>query len=406
MSKLLTTKAYSNDGAFDDGFDDGFEIESLLKTWHDIADLPSFEWSINGGLKNQTIHLPRNFGTIGEVGDVTRDGDVGLGNRLEQTIYDTQTPSPAGLMLYDGIIDDYTVRLDGSPVSLTILSPDTYFQDGVLVGEDAITFTDTDPTSMAQYFVNNYMPGITWLGSNPLVGQLFTETFGADEKLGQIFDKIQKMAGGRWYYTIDASKQFKFNYWDPSSAPTHKLIIGVHVSADVEFNKSRMDYHQRIIVTGAVGIRAVYVQPGYAPSIEPRDLKYSNNRITDISTAQRIANALGEYYGEVFYETKIPVIDNTEDATKGYDIESFHPGDTVSLINPDYGYQPRIWGDTHTWGDGGTWGGTEFESAGQSLVIASINYHFTDCILTLRNKGNSVASELVNLGDRLLIGDL
>lgn len=406
MSKDLITKAYSNDGAFSDGFSDGFAIELLLKTWSDIASQPNFSWALNGGLGSQQVLLPRNFGKIGEPGDSDNTGDVVLGNRIVQTIFDVEAPSPAGYTLYEGIIDDEIIKLSGEPVAITLITPDSYFSDGVVLSENNVTFTAADPTTMAQYFVTNYMPGITWDPSNALVGQVYDQMFGADQKLGQIFDTIQKLAGGRWYYRIGPDRLFTFKYWDPSAIADHKLIIGVHVSASVQFEKSRLDYHQRIIVTGASGVRAVYTQPGYAPSIEPRDFKYSNPAITDAASAQRIANALGEYYGEVFYETKIPVIDSNEDSTKGYNIESFKPGQTVELINPDFGYQPRIWGDSHIWGDGGVWGGTQFESVSRPLVIAQIDYAFTNCSLTLRNKTNSIASELVDLADRLLVGNL
>ena len=391
---------------------------TLLSLWQP-ADLPRFVWPIDAGPGSMILKLSRQWAAAGEKGETGSLNDLEFGNVVKVYVVDRES-GESGQLLYRGVIDDYEQTLDGQMVSVALLPRSTYWKSRSLI-EDVV-FAATDPTAMAQYFVtNNYLPGVTWDGASPLVGNVFNYTFKQPISLDQVFSLLQTLAGGNWYWRLNIDDSLTFNYWNIHTAPDHTLVIGKHVSRNVKIRKSRLNYYQRIIVTGQVTTTAdtpeggttettapftVYVdQPGYDPTVEPRDFRYSNTRINEAAAALAIGGALLEYYNVPFYETTFTVIDNNIDSLNGYDIESLKPGQTVSLVNPDLVFQPRKWGDLHIWGDGGYWGGTRVEQIQRPWAIAQVDYQGDRAILTLRNRPVDVPAQLVDIDNRLqLVG--
>lgn len=404
IGKHVLAHVYDSSGAY-------------LRTWDDLAVQPRFVWPLNGGPGPMEIVLPRRWGAAGEPGEPSSLEDLRFGNKVKLYVVDTDT-GVNGVLLYQGIIDDYTQTLANEAVSITLIPKTSYFGDRVIYPDDVV-FEDTDPNSMAFYFVDNdYLPGVSWnfsVAGGGAVGQTYSETFPANMKLKQAFDIIQNLAGGRWFYRLDPEEVLSFGSFNTREEPHHSLVIGKHVSANVKFRKSRLELYKRVIVTGAAAVPATDTEPardavhafaqvaGYDPTDEPRDLYYASRSITEANTAKRIATSLLEFYSKPSYETEIEVIDNNYSFDAGYNIEAFRPGDTVALRNPENAFAFRLWGDDHTWGDGGIWGGTWLEQVQKPLVIARVDYQFDRAILTLQNRPINVPEAMASLSDRLAL---
>lgn len=371
-----------------------------LRTWPDVAGLPSFRWPINGGPGAMTLRLPRAWGHAGEPGEPGSLEDLYFGNVVKIYVFDSETGTE-GALVYQGVIEDYTHDLRGELVSVTLAPVTADLHDQVILAQ--ITYT-ADPTTMIGLAeADGYLgPTIAPDPANPLVGQTYAATFGPNEKVSGMLERIQRLAGGRWYWRLEPDGELVFNEY-PKNVAAHVFHIGKEVAADVQLRRSRLDLKQRVIVTGADGVEGIATAAGYDPSTAPRDLHYANQKITDGPTASRIATSLLDFYSEPTYESQCTVIDNTYDPEHGYDIESLRPGDTVSLVNPTNVFAFNVWGDDHTWGDGSTWGGTWREQSQKPLVIAEIEYGFYWARLTLHNRPNSVPEQLANLNDRLLL---
>ena len=369
-----------------------------IHSWHDITTELSYSWPLNSGPGAARLTLLRHEGQASEPGEPGSTGDLYLGNVVKVYVVDRDTP-PEGVLVYQGVIDHYAESLENERVEVTLVSYISLLFDTVL--QDAITL-NMDPTLMAKYFLN-YVPTLRWDESNPLVGVPFTATFGPNEKLNQVYDRIQKLAGGRWFYRLNPDNSLSFNYWTPRGAPGHSFMIGKELSNKVRFEKSALDFKHRVIVVGAGGLRAIAALPDIGSTATPRDLIYSNQKITDANTAARIASSFLEFYSEPTIETQVEIIDDALDPQKGHDLEHLRPGDTISIVNPSGVFAYNIVGDNHIVGDGSVVGGGWHEQVQKPLVISVLHYTPNRVKLTLRNRSSSVPEELVNLSDRLLL---
>lgn len=323
--------------------------------------------------------------------------DLVLGNRVE--IYAVDSEAPEGVLIYKGSIQEYTFNLDSRIVDVILISKTSLEADTFVLG--AVVFTRVDPTDMMKYFVQNYMPGITWIGTNPPVGEKYTQTF-TNLKLGQAMEMIQKIAGGTWYWRFNPDDTFTFNHWELLREPVHSLIIDKHVSSLSTIVKSRIDRKRRVIVFGAPGVMASNAGPDYNPAILPLDHLVTNSRITDGQTATRLAAAYREFYDRDFVQSTLLVTDNNlpSQEFEGYDLESLKPGDTVRVMNPRAGFAfPKV-GD-HIVGDGHIIGGTQFQQAQATLVISKLVYKTLSVDLTLQLAPIAIPDQLVLTNDRL-----
>lgn len=396
---------------------------ALITTWVDILEPPTFSWIVNGGLSECTVKLPRGSGNVGEPGEGGLD-DVKFGNVVKFYVVDEE--DNVGVLIYQGIIDDYTID-DGANVTEVKLVPKTSIvQDLFIRGPIEFTYlpsdealvveSPADPADMIKWFINhNYFPGVTYdtAGSQDF-GTAYEAVF-QKEKLQSILDRIQQLVGGMWFYRFNPDNTLSFNHWNPRIPADHTLYIGKHLSNNIKFHKTRFDVKYRVYVFGAdeqrdsdgiitqERIEAEVHEANYDPTVEPRDLFYTNSRITDYATALRIGTALLEASRKVSFETEVTVIDNNADYMKGYDIESFVPGQTVSIVNPSMVYERRTWGDGHIWGDGGIWGYQMNETSQLPLIIAEVDYNYFFVTLKLQSRPTPLPEELVNVSDRLLV---
>lgn len=371
-----------------------------IRAWPDVASWPRYSWPINSGPGTFDVKLPRAWGAAGEPGEVGSLDDIRHGNIVKVYIVDRES-GDHGQLIWQGTIQHYTADLKGQLFDLRLLPYTSRLESDRTIIEP-LTFTDTDPTQMIKYFVDNgYLPGITWDASSPDVGLDFSLTL-EKIKVGQAIKLIRGLAGGRWYTRLNPDNSLTFDAWGPKAAD-HTLIVGKHVSADVLFERSSLEVRKRSLVTGD-GVQAVATEPGYDPETEPLDDFYANVRITDGLTAQRIAGARLEALIQPTIGTRFTVIDSNLDAEIGYDLESLKPGQTVRLIVPDRAFGFWKWDGAHDWGEAGMlWGGSWASQIQHPLVITEVNYGFLEATVKLESLPPLLQSELVTVKDDLLL---
>lgn len=381
-------------------------LGSFFRIWADAASIPEYNWNINSGISSLECILPRQWGMAGEKDEILEGGlldNLVLGHRID--IYAVDKEAPEGILIYRGNIEEYTISdPPQQPIRVTLMPLTSRFEDRFIYGP--LNFVDTDPTDMVQYLVDNdYLPGITFDASNPLVGQLFTISF-EKEKVGNIMERIRQMAGNKWYWRLNPDSSLTFNKWDFKQASDHRITS--EMFSVVNYIRSRVDVKKRVYVFGAESrdefgalverIEAVASVTGYDPNIEPRDLFHTDSRITDNATALRAATSLLQFYQEETIETEVTIFDNNHEQTKGYDIESLKPGQTLEIFNPRQIYKRTLWGSFKWLGD--KWGNQYAGLVQGPLVISSVEYKGWYCNVKLTNRPVLVVEELVRLLER------
>lgn len=392
--KTVMFKVFTSAGAF-------------VRVWPDVATLPSFRTVINGGPSAMTLTLPRAWGAAGEVGETGSLNDLRNGNLVEIWVVDGDTDS-SGRLIYQGSIREHEMSDPPSDGVKVLLVPRTSQLSEAFI-RGPVTLTDYDPTHLMRYLVDTWLPGIGWDTGNPEVGERFGQTF-EKIKVAQAMEIVRRLAGGKWYYRLNADNTLSFNSWSLRTAATHQLN-GAHF-ASVRYVRSAVDVKRRVVVFGAQTvnsagvvtgrIEAESIDPHYVIGVdEPRDLFHTDPRITDYATGQRVAYSLHEFNREELISTEIDIPDNNYSSGRGYDIESLRVGDTLQLVNPRQVYQVTRYG-TAVYGTN-AYGAAYAGLVQLPLVIAEVDYRYTSAKVKLTTRPAAVPEAMVNQADRLLL---
>lgn len=383
---------------------------AFIRAWPDMADLPSFNWQINGGPESLKMTLPRAWGESGEVGEAGSLADLQMENQVDIYVIDEDT-SGDGNLLYRGYIEEYDQNMPAVGVPVTLVPYTSLFQDTWIDGP--LVFTNTDPTDMMQSIIEAYVPGVSWDIRNPQVGLTFSQTI-QSMKATAAMEIIRRLGGSQWYWRLNPDNSLTFNYYDLLAPATHKLNANHYTN--VKFTRSRQDVKTRVFLFGQKEQRAddgTLTQPKIAVVVtganfnaaRPRDLVITDTRITDNGTATRIANAELEYNRADAISGTIEVIDNNYDADKGYDIESFHPGDTLEFFHPDLTYDWPKYDGNYFYDSDAAYNGVYASLIRGPLVISAVAYKGTSAIVTLTTRPAGVIEALVGIADKQLLSD-
>ena len=381
----------------------------FIRAWPAVATLPAFRWAINSGPQSMSLTLPRAWGGAGEVGESGSLSDLQMENQVDTYVVDKDTDGN-GRLIHRGFIEDYEINMPASDgVPMTLIPYTSLFQDTFIEGP--VVFTNEDPSVMMQSIVETYMPGISWDSANPLVGLTFSQTI-ENMKVTAALEIIRRLGGAQWYYRLNPDNTLTFSFWDLLAPATHMLNANHYSSA--RFRRSRQDVKTRVFLFGQKEQRdndGVLTQPRIAVSVtgsnynsaRPRDLFVTDSRITDNGTGIRIANALLEYHRSDSIEGQNEVIDSNEDSVRGYDIESFKPGDTVEFFHPDLIYDwPKYDGDYY-YDTTAYYNGVYASQVRGPLIIAAIDYRGTSAVLSLTTRPAGVMEALVGVADKVLL---
>jgi len=216
-------------------------------------------------------------------------------------------------------------------------------------------------------------------------GQPMRYTF-RNRQLRGCFDKVRELCPSGWHYYIAPDGLVYLR--DSATAPTHRLRLGVEV---LKFSAERSirNLKNYVVVKGRQdedrtehgtygSIREVAFDSDSIKRYGKRVVQINDAQIIDPSTAELVAAGRLEEHNHEEQQVMCTVIDEKvlEGATeslRGYNIESFRPGDNVIFYDPLSGPAQTYW-NQFDW-DVGFWDyGEDFQPLTDSVPIKRIQF--------------------------------
>lgn len=224
----------------------------------------------------------------------------------------------------------------GGVLSLPLTLNDLYFKTYYSVNSTVITYTNSDPsttlTSIMDYYISSGGSIAKQPGGYDLTGVLPVQTV---FKLNTILEALQKLIGlapSDWYWYVDPSNDILY-FKQAAVSATHRLIKGLHIqSLEIEATKENITNVAYFTGGDTGGGQNLFINVNDTLSlVENRRglIRLSDNRVTDVSTGQLIAQNYIDQNNEQTYITQVTVTDST------YDINLFNIGEIVAI--EDYG---------------------------------------------------------------------
>lgn len=348
--KRFKYDVYENDGTY-------------ITTWNDVVSEPSFSASVNSGLGEIKIVLPRLADDFGE------SDDVAFRNQVIIRAFDDDDHD--GVIVFNGWISGYTPVLEEGKeyIEVNVLS---YVQelsrvelldngsginDSPSAGNTKITYTSQEPSDIIKDIIDKYNDLTGIFGKvNYAVDSLDdtgitidSYTFDTCSILDAI-NKIVSMSPANWYWYLDENNIVQFHEFSETS--DHILFVKKDVNNIKPYKRVENVKNICYVIgkeTAGVNLLKKYERAAsitnYGRSVE----FITDGRITDANTAQRFADAILDTNDEPEVRTQIKIVDNNNDNELGYDIESIHPGDVITVLNFLSKKTYSLWGQA-LWG--------------------------------------------------------
>lgn len=294
-----------------------------------IYEFSDFSSTINSGLSDATLVLPRKFDNYG------KGKEVDYNNIFEVYCFDKEKPE--GLKIYEGYqISDkasvsgeekITISLAGNITKLTR----DYVQNSN--NQFKFTYSSADISTQIKKVIDQFR------AKNPLIDINYTinsiENTGVSLTFNvsttQYLDAINglaKLTGGGWYYYLDADNVFNFK--QISTSAKHFFTFEKDIAA-IDINRSIADTYNEILFASDSN--------GYSASDTASQIEYgrlvttkSDNRYSNTATINTFNSEFIEANKDPFVSLTLEIIDSNYNQL-GYDIESIQVGDTFSLRN-------------------------------------------------------------------------
>lgn len=312
-------------------------------------------------------------------------GTIALGNEVRYYLYGPGLPT-TGLLRYRGVIDTIKPHINengGESVDVTITPYSQLLGDHSIIGPIAYgtpgssgTYVDTGTIFSNLLGTTDAITSTTYLspftldGTNPATtGNKVACSFQNQTLLSAITTILLLSPSNYFIRMNEAAQTITFNSY-PTTA-NYYLLLGQHITSmeyalDNVSRKNMIGVQGKGVFAKAVGTSAVSTNSNY---IGERSYFKSDNRITDVNTAQTLANGLLAFYDRTQIRTKIKIPDYRGDRLTGlgYDIEQFKVGQTVVILDAK---APPITlkGKPSTWGNF-TWGTNQWSTTPSQLAI-------------------------------------
>lgn len=375
-------------------------MSTPIAVWNDALGLPNFDISINGGLNEMTVDLPRKWSSFGETADITN------GNIIQLYVSDRDTGDDDSKLIASGYISGYTPVLNEKSdehIRVTVLGNSSRLQDAVFTvsgtGNTQADFYSTDPTDILTTVINQFNTTVsgTILFSKNLdqTGSTVTYNFNL-VTYREAIEKILELAPRFWWYSIDPDNTIQFH--DRRYAADHQIVIGRQISQIEPFKN--IEEVKNVVYFVGEGIKSVYRNATSILLYGEKSEILQDNRVRLQASADIIANSfLNEHaYPEV--RTRLTVMDSNGDSgNRGYDIESFRVGQAVSIIHPELRFEQTNW-DEFTWDDA-KWDGPIESVLSLPMRIVRIQYQGDRATLELSTRIPSVSKRLEDINRNL-----
>lgn len=366
-----------------------------LTTWKkDVIDKPIFTWHLNGGQGQLTITLARKTSDFGE------GMDVNFSNKVECWIKDKES-GDKGKKIWSGWISGYELQ-EGEKEQKIIVTCQSYATSlasrllATAAGATTIAYNSYDPAAILRNILTLADTEITYSSESISdTGTTVSYTFVA-QKVIEAIEKCLELCPAFYYWYIDADnilwlKKANFDVSD------HQLILGKHIKSFTCFKNIEDTYNCLYFLGGGEpALYKKYERTGSIAEYGRREYFMKDERVTLESTANILAQNFldGHDYPQV--KVEVEVLDsNVAGKDRGYDIESFEPGQTVIIRHPRYEAHESLW-DVAEW-DADFWDENIKYVLNIPMQIQTINYAYHSASLELAYKRDDVAKRIEDI---------
>lgn len=382
-----------------------FTNNTFVGTWaKEVISQPKFRSVINGGTSELVVRLARDFQDYGEGNDIAHY------NKVDLWCYDTDAPN--GTKIYSGFIAEYTPTYENGNqyLDVTILPYDAELGTKILQdtsGYTARQYLSEDPSAIMRDVIDQYRATksgtIQYTASSvDDTGTVVSYTFNS-VTIREALDKVIELAPEGWYYRVDPDGEIHFHEQNGSNA-VHSLNIAKHIkSIRSSQDMSRLINTVYFVGGTPIGSPQIYQKKETNTSSAlygEWEVKQVDLRVTLDSTAETIMDNILDERSQPRIVFDIEVVDNNNTGSRGYDIESIRPGDTVEvkgLFSEDI--DVTRW-DTALW-DSSFWDAQRNYTLTQPQVITSVDYTPTGARIQATNKLPEVSKRIEDINRNL-----
>jgi hypothetical protein len=332
-------------------------------------------------------------------------------------------------LIYRGRIESYTPMIDQTKeeievqiLGLVSLLSDDYLeflqfvavQPAADLANGRENLGPADPSDMLKIIIdhantqNPHFALYYTADSIRATGQIMQYTF-RDQQVRACFDKVRSLCPSGWHYYVEPDGLV--NLRGPEHAPQHKLRLGVeimnfsveksirnlknfvHVKGRQDEDKSEPDGHG--------SIHYVAFDQESIDKYGKRMLFIRDSSITDPDTAELVGQGRLEESNREEQRGQANIPDEKSiayvgGALRGYNIESFRPGDNVLILDPVAGPKNTYW-DSMVW-DIDTWDSSNaFDPLPETVPIKTFQFQGTFGTLELSERPPASTQEFGRL---------
>ncbi len=299
--------------------------------------ISNFSTSLNGGLGNLTLTVPRKFDNFGE-GSV-----IDFNNEVRVFVYDQEANQ--GVQIYTGYIIGYSAEARGSEtVAVDVAGYISRFERDVYrdnSGNYKKSYSSTEIGAVMRDIIDRYRQ----YNSGTSINYSSTSIANTSKNRGITFnnntylDALKytfELTDVNWYWYIDTDNLVYLQ--QIPTTPTHLFMFGKDI-IDIKFDKSiSQTTNGMLFWNGLASSDANYIAKSYSDSASQttygRLVEIKNdNRYRDVNSANDYASRYLGNYKNPFNTVELEIADSNFGA--GYDIESIKPGQTCKVRNID-----------------------------------------------------------------------
>lgn len=285
------------------------------------------------------------------------------------------------LLVYRGKIESYTPSIteEGERVQVEVLGLASLLSDDYIeflqfvetqpqkdVEANRINYGAKDPADMMKMVIdlakkqNPHFSLYYTTDSIQYTGNLMQYTF-RDQQIRNCMDKIRTLCPAGWHYFIEADGKVWLR--SQESAATHVLRIGVEILRfEVERSirnmknfvriKGRQD-EDRTEADGHGSINYIAFDQKSIDKYGKRTVFIRDAQLTDPESAKIVGDGRLEEYNREEQRVECYIPDNKmfrelSGSLRGYNIEAFRPGDTITIVDPVASSRNTFW-DKFRW---------------------------------------------------------
>jgi hypothetical protein len=321
MKKQVFIKTYDTTGTFKGVFYDFI--------------FSQFNKSLNGGLGDLTVTIPRKFD------EYNSDGAISLGYELRVYIADSENPS--GLQIYSGEVQKIDVKA-GDTENVSIQCMGYIFQMALDILESSRVVKFNYASQDLSLIIKDIIDKHRAVSSKHKINYSATSVPNCGVSKGAEFyvttplkaiGHIVGQAPSTWFSRVGADNILYFN--QISSVPNHYFIMGKDV-IDIAIARNLQDVRDHILISNGMPAEDPnYIFQMYTNASASADwgrrIEYKRDERfkSTTNTATNYATRFLDVYKAPINQVQLRIIDSN--LAGGYDIEDVEPGDTCKVLN-------------------------------------------------------------------------